>query len=46
MTWFDFAKKILVENNALKKLKLIKSDNYLTLAKRPRNSVLKTLKNF
>ncbi len=40
MTWYDFAKHILIENNLLKKIKLVKSDKYLTFAKRPTNSVL------
>lgn len=40
MTWYDFAKQILIENNLLKKIKLIKSSKYLTFAKRPINSVL------
>lgn len=44
MTWYDFAKQILIENNLLKNIKLVKSDKYLTFAKRPVNSVLKNTK--
>lgn len=40
MTWYDFAKQILTENNTKSKIKLIKAKNYITFAKRPRNSVL------
>lgn len=40
MTWYDFAKQILIENNLLKNIKLVKSDKYFTFAKRPNNSVL------
>lgn len=41
MTWYDFAKQILIENNLLKNIKLAKDDKYLTFAQRPINSVLK-----
>ncbi|AXP80589.1 dTDP-4-dehydrorhamnose reductase [Mariniflexile rhizosphaerae] len=40
MTWYDFAKQVLHENNILKLIKLVKSNNYRTFAKRPINSVL------
>ena len=42
MTWYDFAYAILEENNALHKVKLIKDRNYITFAKRPKYSVLKS----
>lgn len=41
MTWYDFAKQILTENNLLKNINLVESDKYLTFAQRPKNSVLK-----
>ncbi len=41
MTWFDFAERILKENNLLNQIKLVKQDNYRTFAKRPQYSVLK-----
>lgn len=41
MTWYDFANDILKEHNILKNIKLVKDDNYLTFAQRPKNSVLK-----
>ncbi|MFD0990547.1 dTDP-4-dehydrorhamnose reductase [Mariniflexile jejuense] len=44
MTWYDFAEQILIENNLLKKIKLVKSEKYLTFAKRPVNSVLTNTK--
>lgn len=40
MTWYDFAKSILVENNLNCITKLVKADNYRTFAKRPKYSVL------
>ncbi|MGB3144343.1 MAG: dTDP-4-dehydrorhamnose reductase [Maribacter sp.] len=40
MTWYEFAKKILSENNLVDKAKLVKDKNYRTFAKRPKNSVL------
>lgn len=39
MTWYDFAKSILVENN-IKKIKLKRVNNFKTLAQRPKYSVL------
>ncbi|WP_396632689.1 dTDP-4-dehydrorhamnose reductase [Maribacter sp. R86514] len=39
-TWFDFAKKILLENNLTDKVQLEKVKNYRTFARRPKNSVL------
>jgi len=42
MTWYDFAKKILIENNLFDKTRLIKGNNYRTLAERPKNSILRT----
>lgn len=40
MTWYDFAKKILIENQLFDKINLVKADNYVTFAKRPKYSVL------
>jgi dTDP-4-dehydrorhamnose reductase len=40
MTWYDFAEQVLHENNILEHIKLVKSNNYRTFAKRPINSVL------
>lgn len=40
MTWYDFAKQILIENKLLKNIKLVKSDRYVTFTKRPKFSVL------
>ncbi len=41
MTWYDFARQILIENGLFGKIKLKKADNYTTFAKRPAYSVLK-----
>ena len=40
MTWFEFAKHILVENGLTDKVKLVLDTNYRTFAQRPKNSVL------
>jgi dTDP-4-dehydrorhamnose reductase len=40
MTWYDFAKKILIEGNLDKKVRVEKAKNYRTFAARPANSVL------
>ncbi len=40
MTWYDFAKRILRENNLEGRVKLDKAKNYRTFARRPKNSVL------
>ena len=40
MTWYDFASKILTENNISHKVNLNKVNNYRTFAKRPKNSIL------
>jgi dTDP-4-dehydrorhamnose reductase len=40
MTWYEFAEKILNENNLGKGVKLVKDKNYCTFAKRPKNSTL------
>jgi len=40
MTWYDFAKRILEENNLEKSVKLDRAKNYRTFAKRPMNSIL------
>ncbi|WP_108425131.1 dTDP-4-dehydrorhamnose reductase [Flagellimonas amoyensis] len=40
MTWYDFAKQILLEHGLDKNAKLVLDRNYRTLAKRPKNSVL------
>lgn len=41
MTWYDFAKRILEENNLSHKAQLKKAKNYRTFARRPKNSILK-----
>jgi dTDP-4-dehydrorhamnose reductase len=41
MTWYDFAKMILEENNLSEHINLVKANNYRTFARRPKNSVLK-----
>ncbi len=43
-TWYDFAKAILQETKQFDPRKLAKTDHYRTFAKRPKNSVLDTLK--
>ena len=45
MTWYDFAKVILLENRKLFNINLVKDDEYLTFAKRPLNSVLQPADN-
>lgn len=40
MTWYEFAKNILIDNELLKKTKFFKTKNYTTFAKRPKYSVL------
>ncbi len=40
MTWYEFAKKILLENGLEGKVHLEKAKNYRTFAQRPKNSVL------
>ena len=40
MTWYEFAQRILIENNLNTRLSLVKEGKYHTFAKRPRNSVL------
>ena len=40
MTWFNFAKSILVEHNISNQIKLVKTTKYSTFAQRPKNSVL------
>lgn len=40
MTWYDFARKILEENNLYNSVKLVEAKNYRTFAERPKNSVL------
>jgi len=44
MTWYDFAKEILMEIKMSDKIKLVKSNSYITFAKRPKNSILKNYK--
>lgn len=43
-TWYNFAKAILQETKQFDPTKLAKTDHYRTFAKRPKNSVLNTLK--
>ncbi|MGB5668106.1 MAG: dTDP-4-dehydrorhamnose reductase, partial [Maribacter sp.] len=40
MTWFDFAKKIIADNNLNRTTKVVRDNNYRSFAKRPRYSVL------
>jgi len=40
MSWFDFAKHILTENNLNNKTILVKGNNNVTLARRPKYSVI------
>ncbi|WP_445383556.1 dTDP-4-dehydrorhamnose reductase [Robiginitalea sp. IMCC43444] len=40
MSWYDFAGDILRENGLLKSTKLTPGNNYITFARRPRNSTL------
>ncbi|TGV03854.1 dTDP-4-dehydrorhamnose reductase [Flavivirga rizhaonensis] len=40
MTWFDFAKQILQENNIDNKINLVKVNKYRTFAMRPKRSIL------
>ena len=42
MTWFDFAKQILSQNNLSGNINLVEINNYRTFAKRPKNSILYT----
>ncbi|UKM65585.1 dTDP-4-dehydrorhamnose reductase [Flavobacteriaceae bacterium GSB9] len=44
MTWYDFARKVLSENNLINSTNLVKTSNYVTFAKRPKYSVLKVSK--
>ena len=44
MTWFDFAEKIIAENNLNGTTKVISDNNYRSFAKRPKYSVLSTLR--
>ncbi|XMO87899.1 dTDP-4-dehydrorhamnose reductase [Algibacter sp. AS12] len=41
MSWYDFAIRILEENNKSQQTQIIKSNKYKTLARRPKYSVLK-----
>lgn len=43
MTWYDFAERILKENNLKDKVKLDRAKNYRTFASRPQNSILASL---
>ena len=40
MTWFDFAKKILEENNLQSVVEVVRDKNNRTFVKRPKNSIL------
>lgn len=40
MTWYQFAQKIITENKLKDRAILLKAENYLTFARRPKNSVL------
>lgn len=41
MSWYDFARKILKEEGLLESVKLLRAENYRTLAERPKSSILK-----
>lgn len=41
MTWYDFAEQILSENHLKNKTRLVKANNYVTFARRPKYTVLK-----
>lgn len=45
MSWFDFAKIVLMENALERETKIVADSNYRTFAKRPRNSVLSLQNN-
>jgi len=40
MTWYDFAKEILLQHDLLDKVSLVKASNYSTFAQRPKYSAL------
>ncbi|GAL62291.1 dTDP-4-dehydrorhamnose reductase [Algibacter lectus] len=40
MTWYDFAKQILLEHNISNSVAVVKRNNYRTFASRPKNSIL------
>ena len=40
MSWFDFAKAILKQNNLYKSSEVVINNNYRSFAKRPANSML------
>lgn len=44
LTWFEFAKQILTEKGYRNRINLVKAGNYITFAKRPKNSVLQSIK--
>ena len=44
MTWYGFAKQILIENGLESKIKLVKAKKYHTFARRPKNSSLSNSK--
>lgn len=41
MTWYDFAKVILIENGLVDKVSLVRDRKYRTFVKTPKNRVLK-----
>ncbi|UOB19411.1 dTDP-4-dehydrorhamnose reductase [Abyssalbus ytuae] len=41
MTWYDFAKKIILENKLTEQVKIVEAKNYRTFARRPEYSVLR-----
>ncbi|MEB8346286.1 dTDP-4-dehydrorhamnose reductase [Flavobacteriaceae bacterium KMM 6898] len=41
MTWHDFSKKIIIENNLRGVATVVRNNNYRSFARRPKNSVLK-----
>ncbi|MET7028784.1 dTDP-4-dehydrorhamnose reductase [Sediminicola luteus] len=43
MTWYDFSKKIIAENDFSSMATVVRDNNYRSFARRPRNSVLNIL---
>ncbi len=43
LTWYDFARQILSENQLVNKTKLVKVSNYVNFAQRPKYTVLKNI---
>ena len=43
MTWFDFAEKIIADNNLNRTTKVVRDNKYRSFARRPKNSVLSSI---